>query len=146
MTVELSPEKDVTEGLATVSYAVNSKGNVELVPGSGWQPVNVVNAQAWREIEKKISAAKKKVLSGRASCLQYYMIANQMNAGLLAKYTKQPYWRVRLHLIPFFFSRLSPDIIGKYAELFQVSAVDLTSGALKPPVYEYKNNQPPCHG
>jgi hypothetical protein len=143
--VEQPPEKDVADGLATVSYSMNSAGQYELVSGSGWQPVNVVNAQAWREIEKNIAAARDKVRSGRASCLQYYMTANQMDAGLLARYTGQPYWRVRLHLIPFFFSRLSPDIIGKYAELFQISTVDLTSGALKPPVYEHRQAQQPHH-
>ncbi len=134
------PEKDVTEGLATVSYSVNSDGAYELVSGPGWQPVNVVNAQAWREIEKEISVAEDKVHSGRASCLQYYMTANQMDVGLLARYTGQPRWRIRLHLMPFFFSKLAPDAIRKYAELFQVTSEDLKNGRLKPPVYERRKD------
>jgi len=141
--MEQPHEKDVTEGLATVSYSVNSDGAYELVSGSSWQPVNVVNAQAWREIEKEISAAEAKVRSGRASCLQYYMTANQMDIGLTAKYTGQARWRVRLHLMPFFFSRLAPDAIRKYAELFQVTPEDLKNGRLKPPVYERRQNQQP---
>lgn len=136
-----SSDNGITEGLKSVSYSVNSKGEYELVPGSGWQPVNVVNRQAWREIEKKIALSRKKVASGRVSCLHYYMTANQMDIGLLARYTEHSRWLVRLHLIPFIFNRLNPDTIKKYADLFMVSPDDLTSGKLKAPIYNHKQHE-----
>lgn len=132
-----SPDSGIADGLKTVSYVANAKGNQELVPGFFWQPVNIVNRQAWLEIEKNIELSKEKVASGRVSCLHYYMTANQMNTGLLAQYTRQARWRVHAHLVPFFYNRLHLTIINRYAEVFQVSPNDLILGALRPPVYNH---------
>jgi hypothetical protein len=128
-------DENITNGLKIISYGVNSKGEYELTPDDVWQPVNVVNAQAWQEIEKNITASKDKIADGRASCLHYYMTANQMDTGLLAQYTGQPRWRVCLHLMPFFFHRLPADTLKKYAELFKIFPDDLTQGRLRPPLY-----------
>jgi len=128
-------ENDITDGLKTVSYIANSNGKQELVPGSTWQPVNIVNRQAWLEIENRIKLSKEKVAAGRVSCLHYYMTANQMDTGLLAKYTFQFHWLVRLHIIPFFFKRLRGNTVHKYAEIFRVSPKDLIQGKLQPAVY-----------
>lgn len=118
-----------------ISYVADRKGSQQLVPGAMWQPVSVVNRQAWREIEKQIEASKAKVASGRASCLHYYMTANQMDPGLLAKYTGQPGWLVRLHLFPFIFNRLGEATLNRYVAVFKVSTDDLLAGRLAPPVY-----------
>ncbi|BHH82331.1 hypothetical protein [Desulforhopalus sp. 52FAK] len=134
-------ESSVTGGVKIVSYVANNSGNHELVQGSMWSPVDVVNDQAWQEIDKHIEASKEKVAAGRVSCLHYYMTANQMDAGLLASYTKQSRWLVRLHLIPFCFSRLGSTTLRKYAEVFNVSVDDLIKGALKPPVYNQSEYQ-----
>ena len=92
----------------------DNRGNQELVAGSMWHPVDIVNRQAWAEIDKQIEAAKKKIAAGRVSCLHYYMTANQMNTGLLASYTGQSRWLVRLHMVPFFFNRLRARTLKKY--------------------------------
>ena len=132
-----SPGDEISNELKTVSYVANVQGNQELVSGSIWQPVNIVNRQAWLEIEKHIALSKEKVASGRVSCLHYCMVANQMDTALLAQYTRQNRWRVHLHLVPFFFNRLRLITINRYAEVFQISPEDLLQGALKPPVYDY---------
>jgi hypothetical protein len=129
----------VTDGLHTVSYMADSRGDQELVSGSVWQPVNIVNRQAWEEIEQHVKASKRKIAEGRVSCLHYYMIANQMDIGLLAKYSGQSRWLVRLHLIPFIFRRLGRTTLKKYAELFMVSPEDLIQGKLRPPVYNQRD-------
>ncbi len=131
-------ESNVTDGVKIISYVANSKGNQELVQSSMWSGVDVVNHQAWQEIDKHIEASKEKVAAGRASCLHYYMTANQMDTSLLASYTKQPRWLVRLHLIPFCFSRLRPGTLSKYAEVFNVSQNDMIQGELKPAVYNQR--------
>ncbi len=137
--MEMQPSDDsITEGLKTVSYAVNSQGEYELVPGLGWQPVNVVNRLAWQEIEKKIASSREDVAAGRVSCLHYYMTANQMDIGLLARYTRQSRWLVRLHLVPFIFNRMRPKTLKKYAGLFQVPPADLISGKLNTPIYQQR--------
>ncbi|MDO9043417.1 MAG: hypothetical protein Q7U64_13925 [Desulfocapsaceae bacterium] len=131
-------DESITNGLKIISYGVNSKGEYELTLDDVWQPVNVVNTQAWQEIDKNIAASKDRIAAGRVSCLHYYMTANQMDTGLLAQYTGQARWKVCLHLVPFFFKRLSADTLKKYAELYQISPDDLTQGRLQPPLYNLK--------
>ncbi len=131
-------ESNVTDGVKIISYVANNKGNQELVQGSMWSGVDVVNHLAWQEIDKHIEASKEKVAAGRASCLHYYMTANQMDTSLLASYTRQSRWLVRLHMIPLCFNRLRSGTLGKYAEVFNVSQDDLIQGELKPPVYNQR--------
>ncbi len=133
--------KNITDGLEIASYVRDNRGNQELVAGSMWHPVDIVNRQAWAEIDKHIAAARKKVNAGRASCLLYYMIANQMTPSLLAAYSGQSRWLVRLHLVPFFFQRLPARNLHRYAEIFKVTVDDLRSGRLRPPVYKQKEQE-----
>jgi len=135
---DLSSDEDIADGLKIVSYGVNSKGDYELTPDFVWQPVNVVNHQAWQEIEKNIAASQAEIAAGRVSCLHYYMTANQMDTGLLAQYTGQPRWKVCLHLLPFFFHRLDATTLKKYAELYKISPDDLIQGRLQPPIYNHQ--------
>lgn len=132
--VDSPSEQNITDGLKIVSYAVNRDGDYELVPDFVWQPVHVVNDQAWQEIERQVTVSRRKVEEGRVSPLHYYMTLNQMDCGLLARYTGQPRWKVRLHLIPFVFSRLSTASLEKYAELYGISPDDLAAGRLRPPL------------
>ncbi len=132
---DLHQAASITDGLKTVSYVKNGEGRLEQVQSDSWQPVNEVNFQAWQEIEKQIHRAKCKVASGRASRLYYYMIANQMNMMLLARYTRQSAIRVFFHLNPFFFKRLSNERLKRYADLFKISVEHLTKGELQPPIY-----------
>jgi hypothetical protein len=127
--IERDLNDSITDGLKTVSYSVNNGGIFELVTGDGWQPVNDVNRQAWREIEKKVDLARRKVAAGRFSCLYYHMVANQMNVFLLARYTGQRPWTVFCHLLPFFFQRLQVEQVQKYADLFHISPAELAKAA-----------------
>ncbi len=135
-----SSKSEIAKDLTTVSYVANSEGYQELVPGTFWNPVNVVNHQAWQEIEKQIEVSKRKIQAGRVSCLHYYMTANQMDTSLLAKYTGQSRWLVRLHLIPLFFHRLSAKTLKIYANLFKVTPDDLSCGNLNPPIYNLQEH------
>lgn len=137
---EQPSDDGITGGVKIVTYSLNSNGEYELVSGLGWQPMNIANRQAWQEIEKQIESSKEKIDAGKVSCLHYYMTANQMDTGLLARYTNQSRWLVRLHLVPFIFAKLRPGTLQKYAELFQISPKDLINGKLKPPVYKHKES------
>lgn len=139
MEVKRKITEHVITDKTTVSYQADEEGRQELVSSTYWQPVNVVNHQAWQEIEKQIEASKQKIQDGRVSCLHYYMTANQMDAGLLAKYTNQSSLSVRLHLIPFFFKRAKPQTLSRYADFFKITADDLIQGRFKPPIYNQEH-------
>jgi hypothetical protein len=127
--------RSITDGLHTLNYIPGDSGRITTGQADSWQPVNDVNQQAWQEIDRHIDKASRKIASGRASCLYHYMAANQMDPRLLASYTRLPLWRVYLHLLPFFFKRLSRDDLRAYAQLFEVSEDDLKAGRLLPAVY-----------
>ncbi len=129
-------EEDVTGGIATVSYVAGEDGKQELKSGIMWYPVNIVNRQAWDEIDRRVELTREKIAAGKMSCLCYYMVINHMDTGLLAKYTGQSRLVVFLHTIPFFFKRLGVGTLQKYAEIFAVEPEDLRQGRLGPPVYD----------
>jgi hypothetical protein len=133
--IDKSFDNDITDGLKIISYVAGNDGNHELVPDSMWDPVSIVNRQAWQEIEKKIESSKARIATGRVSCLHYYMTSSLMDTGLLAKYTGQPRWLVCLHMIPFFFNRLRAETLNKYVKIFKVSQNDLIQGKLESSVY-----------
>lgn len=137
-TTDKQTDSGITEGIKIASYTTDDNGEYIMQQNYGWQPMNIANRQAWQEIEKSITLSKKMIQDGKASCLHYYMTANQMNPSLLATYTNQRPWVVRLHLIPFVFSRLGLSTLKKYADLFQVSTSDLLGGILRPPIYNRK--------
>jgi len=82
--------------------------------------------QAWDNINEKIEAVRQKVLTGKLSPIAFYMEKQIMDTGLLAKYMGLWRWKVKRHLKPKYFNRLSDDILQRYAEIF-----DLTSAELK---------------
>lgn len=57
-------ERNITDGVKIISYVANDIGNQELVQCSMWSGVDVVNHQAWQEIDKHIEASKEKVAGG----------------------------------------------------------------------------------
>ena len=126
----------ITGDLDILAYVHTRTGTIEPKAQPGWQPVNEVNRQAWEEIERRIEAARHLVRSGRRSCLYYYMVANQMDWLLLARYAHQSPLLVLLHLLPCGFRRLGPHRLRRYAELFQVEPDELSRGELRPPVYD----------
>ncbi len=126
-------DSSITDGLRIIRYAPGSSGRIDPVSDDVWQPVQIANRQAWKEIEQAVERSRQKVLSGQASCLHYYMTLNQMGVRLLARSIGLPAWQVRLHLFPRVFRRLPERILDRYAEFFRISRQDLVRGNLRGP-------------
>ncbi len=108
-------------------YAVDNKGEYDLVPSIGWEPKNIANDQAWDVIDRDVSKALEGVRNGRLSPVAYYMAKHQMDVGLLAQYTGFYQWQVRRHLNPRVFRKLKEKALMTYAALFEVSINALKS-------------------
>ncbi|MEA1868096.1 MAG: hypothetical protein U9N19_08360 [Thermodesulfobacteriota bacterium] len=91
----------------------------------GRGPANIANKQAWELISKQMSDVIKQVYAKELSPLAYYMVKNQMDTNLLAKYVHLSRWRVRRHLKPAVFRRLKVSILERYAKIFNISAEQL---------------------
>lgn len=108
-----------------ICYAVDENGRYVLAPSSGWEPKNMANNQAWDLVREEVRAALKKVRTGKLSPLAFHMVNNQMSLSLLAKYVRCTRWRVWLHLRPKAFNRLSPRMLKRYADVFEIEVAAL---------------------
>lgn len=109
-----------------ICYAVDEHGRYVLAPSSGWEPKNLANSQAWDLIREQVQATLNKVKAGKLSPLAFHMVNNQMTMGLLAKYVRYSRWRVWLHLRPKGFNRLTPPMLKRYADVFEIDVAALT--------------------
>jgi len=104
-----------------VCYAVDEKGDYVLAPSLGWEPKNIANGQAWQVIREQMRQALEAVHAGKASPLTYYMARHQMDSALLAKYAGISRLKVWYHSKPAGFRRLTPKLIRRYAQVFEIS-------------------------
>jgi hypothetical protein len=101
-------------------YATDGSEHYTEIGSVGWEAENVVLQQAWEEINEKVEDARRKVLSGEASILLYHMEKNLMDPSILSGYVGVPAFLVKLHMKPFFFSKLSKKTLEKYAYAFRM--------------------------
>lgn len=113
------------EGLTKLCYAVDDQGQFVTVQSRGWSAEETVKSLAWAKIHKELEAARLLVKAGRQSPLRYFMVARQMDVGLLAQNMGISGLRVRWHLRPNVFARLNMHWISRYADCFEISVQTL---------------------
>jgi hypothetical protein len=77
--------------------------------------------QAWDLFAERAEEARKKVLEGKASPVLYYMEKNMLTTLDLSMHAGIGLWRVKRHLKPKVFARLTEKTLLKYAEAFGIS-------------------------
>jgi hypothetical protein len=108
-----------------VCYAVDDQGKYVLAPSLGWEPKNIVNSLAWNLIHQRTKEALKQIHEGKLSTLAFHMEKNQMDVKLLAKYIGLSRRKVKRHLNPDGFKSLAPDLLNRYADIFNLSVDQL---------------------
>jgi|SRR5579862_654113 len=104
-----------------VCYATDKEGNYTTEQSRGWDVKITALDVTWKNVEERMDAARQKVLSNEASPLLFFMEKNVMDVSIVAGYTGFWKWRVKRHLKPSIFNKLSNKILLKYAEVFNVS-------------------------
>jgi len=110
-----------------VCYATDSSGKYTTELSSGWDVKIQALDVAWSDIEKRIAAAKDKVLNDQASPIYFFMEYRLMDISILADYTGFWQWQIKRHLKPEVFKNLSEKRLQKYAEAFNIKVEDLKS-------------------
>ena len=119
-------EDNLNEGkVAKLYYATDKDGHYLKVNSIGWEPETVAMKQAWDVVNDEVEEARKKVLEGKASPILYFMKKNIMTVSMVAGYAGTLSVRVRLHMMPYFFRRLSKTMLEKYAFTFRISVDEL---------------------
>jgi hypothetical protein len=65
------------------------------------------------------------VIAGKLSPLAYYMEKNQMDVPMLSQYSGIRKWRVKKHLIPKGFMKLSANDLDRYSKALNISIEEL---------------------
>ncbi len=122
---DVPQENGLNEGVREITYAVAEDGRYVLIQSAGWEPKTVVNDQAWEVISEEIMEQIQMIRAGKRSPVAYHMARNLMTPALLASYMGLFRWQVRRHLNPRVFKRLSPEILQRYADVFNISVSQL---------------------
>lgn len=122
---DVPQDRGISEDIQVVSYATEDDGRYVKTRSRGWEPINVANGLAWEQIDETIRTTIADIKRGKLSPLAFYMVVNQMDVALLARYTGMFKWRVKRHLRPPVFATLKSGLKEKYATLFKVSVADL---------------------
>lgn len=108
-----------------VCYAVDSDGKYTLSQSLGWEPKNIVNSQAWDTISEETEKALELARQEQISPIAVYQAKHQMDLSLLAQYVGMTKWRVKRHLKPKVFNKLSDKILLRYCDVFGTTPDEL---------------------
>src|SRR5579863_2133247 len=122
-------ERDLTHDarIKKLMYAVDKDGKYTGVNSIGWEAENYALKQAWDDIDESLADTETKVRNGSLSPIAYFMQKNLMDLPLLARYAGKWQWQVKRHLKPEGFKKLSAEMLGKYAQVFNISVEELTN-------------------
>lgn len=121
------------EGNATLAghrklmYARAADGRVVGVASAGWEAEEIVTLHAVDAIDAQADVALDLARQGLASPLEYWMHKRRMDVPLLAQTTGLWQWRVRRHLRPERFARLSAALLARYAQALGLTETELRS-------------------
>ena len=125
---EIPQDKDsFYDGALRACYAVDDEGRYVMTTSRGWQVETLATRQAIEDLERKLEQTRRDVVRGALSPLAYHMVSRMMTTRILAQSAGFMSWRVRRHLKPRVFGRLSVSILERYAEQLDLSIEQLRS-------------------
>jgi len=89
------------------------------------EPDRVSLQQTWDFFNERIEEARQKVLAGLTSPITFYMEKNLVTPLDLSMHAGIGVWRVKRHLKPRVFAKLSEKTLKKYAEAFNITVEQL---------------------
>ena len=115
------------EGQRKLLYAVDEKGQYTGVHSAGWEPETFATLTAVAELDRLRDEAWTRATAGQTSALEFHMFDRRMEIDTLAATTGLWKWRIRRHFDVRRFAKLSPRILGRYADAMGISVERLRS-------------------
>lgn len=106
-------------------YALDRDGHYVTVASSGWEAEATVTGDAVAEYARLAVEARGRVERGESSPLEFHMYDRRMDPPVLAQTVGIWQWRVRRHLRPQVFARLSEKRLRAYADALGISLEEL---------------------
>lgn len=108
-----------------VVYVKDENGEYTKELSAGWEVKSNALEGAWDGIKERIEEARQKVKNNEASPVLFYMEVRLMDLPVLAGYTGFWKWKVKRHMKPKVFNKLSEKKLQKYADAFEISVEQL---------------------
>lgn len=126
---EVPQDKKIIHGqdnsIVKVLYVTDKEGKYGTTQYTGWDAENLAMSQAWEDIDDKIERTRQQVINGERSPIAYFMEKSLMDLPTLAQYVGFWKFRVKKHLQPEVFKKLSDSKLSRYASVFNISVDDL---------------------
>lgn len=106
-------------------YATGADGGYEIVPSSGWLVEEEATRQAVEELERLADEAYAEVLAGKMAPLYFHMYNRRMDISILAQAMGIFKWRLKRHLQPKGFARLSSAMKARYSQVLGLKPAEL---------------------
>lgn len=106
-------------------YAVGEDERYVLAKSAGWEVERVATEQALLDLEEQVEDTRRRVVAGELAPLAYHLAARQMTPKLAAQHVGLMTWRVKRHLRPDVFARLSDALKRRYAAALDVAPEEL---------------------
>jgi hypothetical protein len=113
---EVPQDPSFYRGHKRVCYAVDPAKRYIAAESAGWEVERVVTEQALLALEAEVEAIRQQVVRGERAPLAYHLATRQMTPRLCAQHLGIATWRVKRHLKPAVFARLSPAMLARYAD------------------------------
>jgi hypothetical protein len=106
-------------------YALDGQGRYAKTATNGWEVEEVVLRDVLADFEALAADAKKKVLAGQSSPIEYFVNKCLMDMSALAQAMGIAKWRAKRHLNPKVFYKLNDALLQRYADLFRIDIATL---------------------
>lgn len=111
--------------MTEVLYVTDENDNYTTANSIGWDAKKAALEESMELIHERIEEARKNVANNSASPIVYFMELNKMDLQVLAAYAGIWQWRVKRHLKPKTFKKLSDSTLKKYADTFGITVDEL---------------------
>jgi len=128
MKIKEVPQDDIPtfKGYGTKAvYALDEKGRYTRTATSGWDVEEVVLRDVLADFKEMAAEAKKRILAGKSSPIEYFAYKRLMDLSALAQAMGIAKWRIKRHLRPKVFNALNDKMLQRYADMFRVDITAL---------------------
>ena len=112
------------DGHKRVCYAVKG-GRYVVAQSAGWDVERIATEQALLDLEARVERVRARVVAGQLAPLAYHLETHQMTPKLFAQHVGLATWRVRRHLKPKVFARVSQALRERYAHCLDLPVAAL---------------------
>ncbi|MCA9750151.1 MAG: hypothetical protein KC414_13665 [Romboutsia sp.] len=117
--------------LKEICYAINEKGEYTTIASQGWEVKNIAINASLSNIQDRIDLSLNLIKLGKLSPIAYYMELNKMDINILSGYTGYSKWRIKRHLKPNIFKKLTDKQLKIYCDVFNININSLLNFKVK---------------